>query len=100
MIAGSAALPIASRDRQISGGGFALTIGASGLDATLVNQKPDQAIHRVTVSAADECRYLTLLRDQISQDQSMQMMGECRTSTAELFLQTADRETSVKGTAS
>jgi hypothetical protein len=51
--------------------------GAAGrIGATLVNQKADQTIHRRIIRAADQCRHLSLLRDEAGQDKPVQMMGE------------------------
>ena len=64
----------------------------SAIDAALVDQKADQAVHRGIVGAAKERRRLTLLRDQTREDQPMKMVGKRRSRDPELFLQAAHRQ--------
>ena len=69
-----------------------LVRGASGVDATFIDQEPDQAVHRGIVGAANQRRRLTLLSDQARQDQPVQVVRERRGGDPKLFLQSADRQ--------
>jgi hypothetical protein len=78
-------------------GGLALASRAGGIDATLIDQKADEAVHRGIVGAADQRRHPALLRDESGQDQPMQMMRKRGGREAEFFLQAADRQAVVAG---
>ena len=83
--------------RGVVSGGVALRRGASGVDAALIDQEPDQAVHRGIVGAADQRRRLTLLSDQARQDQPVQVVRERRGGDPQLLLQSADRQSRIAG---
>ena len=78
-------------------GGLAFARSAADIDATFVDEKADKAVHRGIMSAADQRRHLSLLRDKSAQDQPMQMMRKRGCREAKFFLQLAERQTVVAG---
>ena len=78
-----------------SRGGFALPRSASGVLATFVDQKPNKAVHRGIVGATDERRRLTLLRDQTSQNQPMQVVRERRGGDPQSHLEMTNRQATI-----
>jgi hypothetical protein len=85
-------IEIQAKKEEALGCSLPLARGASGIDATLIDQEPDQAVHRGIVGAADERRRLTLLSHQARQDQPMQVVGERRGGDAEFLLQVTNRQ--------
>jgi len=91
----SNSIEIGVKKESPSGGGFVLPRSAFRILATFVDQKPNKAVHRGIVGPADERCCLTLLRDQASQYQPMQVVRECRRSDPEFLLEMTHRQATI-----
>jgi hypothetical protein len=72
--------------KESSGGSLALRRTARRVEAAFIDQESDQAVNGRIVGAADERRNMTLLGDQPSHNQPMQMVGKRRGGDPEFIL--------------
>src|SRR5690606_30467431 len=78
-----------------SGCGLILACGTGRIDTAFIHEEADKAVHRRIVRAADQGRYLPLLRYETCQDQPVEMMGKRRGRDPELLLNATDRQSAI-----